>query len=74
MTAPSSTHKDRPAGSRGTTPQRSRQYQQQPGAHWPAHAAGAHAAPHLINEDATPGAGALPSHSHDGKEVDGGAG
>ena len=38
-------------------------------------AAGAHAASHLINEDATPGAGALPSHAHhSGKEVDGGAG
>ncbi len=44
------------------------QYQQSP-------AAGAHAASHLINEDATPGAGALPSHAHRaGKEVDGGAG
>ncbi len=38
-------------------------------------AAGAHAASHLINEDATPGAGALPSYAHTGgKEVDGGAG
>ena len=38
-------------------------------------AAGAHAASHLVNEDATPGAGALPSHAHSsGKEVDGGAG
>ena len=38
-------------------------------------AAGAHAARHLVNEDATPGAGALPSHAHhSGKEVDGGAG
>ena len=38
-------------------------------------AAGAHAASHLINEDATPGAGALPSYAHaGGKEVDGGAG
>ena len=37
--------------------------------------AGAHAARHLINEEATPGAGALPSHAHaSGKEVDGGAG
>ncbi len=44
------------------------QYQQSP-------AAGAHAASHLVNEDATPGAGALPSHAHrSGKEVDGGAG
>ena len=38
-------------------------------------AAGAHAAGHLINEDATPGAGALPRYIHvGGKEVDGGAG
>lgn len=38
-------------------------------------AAGAHAARHLVNEDATPGAGALPSHANrSGKEVDGGAG
>jgi hypothetical protein len=38
-------------------------------------AAGAHAAPHLTNEDATPGAGVLPSHAHrSGKEVDSGAG
>ena len=45
-----------------------KQYQQSP-------AAGAHAASHLVNEDATPGAGALPSHAHrSGKEVDGGAG
>ena len=45
-----------------------KQYQQAP-------AAGAHAASHLVNEEATPGAGALPSHAHrSGKEVDGGAG
>ena len=38
-------------------------------------AAGAHAARHLVNEEATPGAGALPSHAHHGgREVDGGAG
>ena len=38
-------------------------------------AAGAHAASHLINEEATPGAGALPSQAHaGGKEVDCGAG
>lgn len=38
-------------------------------------AAGAHAASHLVNHDATPGAGVLPSHAHhSGKEVDGGAG
>ncbi len=37
--------------------------------------AGAHAADHLINHEATPGSGALPSHAHrSGKEVDGGAG
>ena len=43
------------------------------GAHIPA--AGAHAAGHLVNEDATPGAGALPSHAHaSGREVDGAAG
>ncbi len=37
--------------------------------------AGAHAADHLINYDATPGSGALPSRSHNsGKEVDGAAG
>ncbi len=44
------------------------QYQEPP-------AAGAHAASHLVNEDATPGAGVLPSHAHrSGKEVDSGAG
>lgn len=38
-------------------------------------AAGAHAAAHLVNEDATPGAGALPTHAHQfGREVDGAAG
>lgn len=46
----------------------SAQYQEAP-------AAGAHAAHHLTNEDATPGAGALPSQAHrSGKEVDGAAG
>ena len=70
----SSTRKDRPAGARGTTVKKSRQFQQQPGL-YPSHpAAGAHAAPHLVNEDATPGAGALPNYAHDGREVDGGAG
>ena len=45
------------------------------GHHHDSPAAGAHAASHLVNEDATPGAGALPSHAHrSGKEVDGGAG
>ena len=45
------------------------------GGHDGSPAAGAHAASHLINEDATPGAGALPSYAHaSGKEVDGGAG
>ena len=43
--------------------------------HSEAPAAGAHAADHLINEEATPGAGALPSSAHRaGREVDGGAG
>ncbi len=38
-------------------------------------AAGAHAADHLINEEATPGSGALPGSEHAaGKDVDGGAG
>ena len=38
-------------------------------------AAGAHAARHLVNEELTPGAGALPSYAHAaGREVDGGAG
>lgn len=38
-------------------------------------AAGAHAARHLVNEDATPGAGVLPAYAHRfGKEVDGAAG
>jgi len=57
--------------SRTTVPNRkahTAQYQESP-------AAGAHAAAHLTNEDATPGAGALPSHAHrSGKDVDGGAG
>ena len=70
----STTHKDRPVGARGTATKKSRQFQQQPGLYPANPAAGAHAAQHLINEDATPGAGALPSHSHDGTEVDGGAG
>lgn len=44
-------------------------------AHGDVPAAGAHAAHHLINEDATPGAGVLPSRAHrSGKEVDGAAG
>ena len=73
MTA-SSNRYERPAGSRGTTEKKSRQFQQQPGLYPSNPAAGAHAAPHLTNEDATPGAGALPNHAHDGKEVDGGAG
>ncbi len=38
-------------------------------------AAGAHAAAHLTNHDATPGCGALTSAAHaSGREVDGGAG
>lgn len=38
-------------------------------------AAGAHAAKHLTNEDATPGAGTLTGQTHSsGKDVDGAAG
>ena len=70
----STSRKDRPAAARGSAGSKPRQYQQQPGLYSPQPAAGAHAAAHLINEDATPGAGALPSHTHAGKEVDGGAG
>lgn len=41
----------------------------------PTPAAGAHAAGHLTNDEATPGSGALTSRAHvSGKEVDGGAG
>jgi hypothetical protein len=41
----------------------------------PPPAAGAHAASHLTNEDATPGSGALTSRANaSGREVDGGAG
>jgi hypothetical protein len=70
----SSNRKERAAGNRGTPVKKSRQYQQQPGL-YPSHpAAGAHAAAHLTNEDATPGAGALPNLAHDGREVDGAAG
>ena len=69
------THKDRFAGTlAASTPRRSRQYQQQPGVFAPQPAAGAHAAAHLINEDATPGAGCLPSHGYSGREVDGAGG
>lgn len=51
------------------------QMQQQPRIFAPTPAAGAHAALHLTNEDATPGAGVLPSYTHfSGKEVDGAAG
>ena len=46
-----------------------------PSPHPHAPAAGAHAADHLVNEDATPGSGALPSGAHSSdKDVDGGAG
>ena len=46
-----------------------------PSPHPHAPAAGAHAAEHLLNDDATPGSGALPSVAHpSGKDVDGGAG
>ena len=66
--------RERPTDARDQAPRKQpTQYQQQAGVHVPA--AGAHAASHLVNEEATPGAGALPSHSHiSGKEVDGGAG
>ena len=44
-------------------------------AEWLPPAAGAHAADHLTNEEATPGSGALTSRPHlSGREVDGGAG
>ena len=68
----STLRKDRPSETR---PRRSVQYQKQPKQPASNPAAGAHAATHLINEDATPGAGALPSFANaSGKEVDGGAG
>ena len=69
------TRRDRFAGTLSApAPRRSRQYQQQPGVFGDSPAAGAHAAAHLINEDATPGAGCLPSHGYSGREVDGAAG
>lgn len=69
------TREDRFAGAPAAAkPARSRQYQQQPGVFAPRPAAGAHAAAHLVNEDATPGAGCLPSHGYAGREVDGAAG
>jgi hypothetical protein len=37
-------------------------------------AAGPHARPELVNEEATPGAGALPSDTARGGDVDGGTG
>jgi hypothetical protein len=41
----------------------------------PTPAAGAHAASHLTNDDASPGSGALTSRANaSGREVDGGAG
>ena len=71
-TAPAGS-RERPTEPRDHTRPNRTQFQNQPGT--PVPAAGAHAASHLVNEDATPGAGALPSHSHkSGKEVDGGAG
>ncbi len=64
--------KERPSGARATAPAPSLAPTVSREA---SPAAGAHAARHLINEDATPGAGALPSYAHaSGKEVDGGAG
>lgn len=68
--------KERADEARSHAPERSQiQQQQKQRTHEDAPAAGAHSARHLINEDATPGAGALPSHSNrSGREVDGGAG
>lgn len=64
--------KERSSEARAHSPERPKT---QPLFQEPTPAAGAHAAKHLINEDATPGAGVLPSHAHSsGKEVDGGAG
>jgi hypothetical protein len=66
--------KERSSAARDHAPVRVRTLQSS-GDHGEPPAAGAHAAHHLTNEDATPGAGALPSHAHrSGKEVDGGAG
>ena len=60
---------------RSHAPERHAGQMQQPQMFEPTPAAGAHAARHLTNEDATPGAGVLPSHTHfSGKEVDGAAG
>ena len=71
----STTRKDRIAGAPAAPRcEKSRQYQQQSGIFAPSPAAGAHAAAHLVNEDATPGAGCLPSHGYSGREVDGAAG
>lgn len=67
--------KERSNEVRGHAPVRSSQLQQQPIVLDAIPAAGAHAARHLVNEDATPGAGVLPSYVHRfGKEVDGAAG
>ena len=73
--ASATARKDRSNESRKSSDRRkpAAQLQQQPLDASPA--AGAHAAAHLTNEDATPGSGALTSHAHrSGKEVDGGAG
>ena len=68
--------KERSSEARGHAPERPRiLFQQQPILLDDVPAAGAHAARHLINEDATPGAGVLPVHAQAfGREVDGGAG
>ena len=77
MIATSPNRKERPSEARDRAPKRSSQLQQQQlgGLLDTPPAAGAHAARHLINEDATPGAGVLPSQAQrSGGEVDGGAG
>lgn len=67
------TSRDRPADVRESGPRTVTRHDRSAGGTVPA--AGAHASSHLTNEDATPGAGALPSRSHaSGKEVDGAAG
>lgn len=71
---PITARKERSSEARSRGPTRP-QLQRQPDILEEAPAAGAHAARHLVNEDATPGAGALPSYSQRyGREVDGGAG
>lgn len=77
MAKSTASRKERPNEGRRNASRKpsSAQNQQQPRIQEPNPAAGAHAASHLVNEDATPGAGVLPSRAHaSGKEVDGGAG